>query len=383
MRLLQILFFVAIGLNAFAQSNYNSKEYHVSPTGNNTNDGSVSKPFKTISAAANVAMPGDVITVHAGVYREQITPPRGGNSDQERIVYQAAPGEKVEIKGSEVIKGWQKLNNDTWEVKIPNTFFGDFNPYSELVHGDWFWPNPKDRIYHRGAVYLNGDTTIWANFQNENPNNELIEINVRKTVFYPHQNSINYIVVRGFTMSQAATPWTPPTAEQFGLIGTHWSKGWVIENNTISQSKCVGITLGKYGDEWDNKSESVEGYIKTIERAAAHSWNSANIGHHIVRNNTITDCGQAGIAGSLGAVFSTINHNSIHDIGKQNLFWGYEKAGIKIHAALDVSIIGNHIYQTEGGIWLDWMAQGTRVSGNQSVTQFSEYQNHSTCHTNV
>jgi len=90
-----------------------SKEYHVSVNGNDENDGSLAKPFKTISAAANVAMPGDVITVHAGVYREQITPPRGGNSEQERIVYQAAKGEKVEIKGSEVIKGWQKAENDT------------------------------------------------------------------------------------------------------------------------------------------------------------------------------------------------------------------------------------------------------------------------------
>ena len=50
-----------------------AKEYHVSLTGNDTNDGSLAKPFKTISAAANVAMPGDVITVHSGVYREQIT----------------------------------------------------------------------------------------------------------------------------------------------------------------------------------------------------------------------------------------------------------------------------------------------------------------------
>jgi hypothetical protein len=37
-------------------------------------------------AAAAVAQPGDVITVHAGIYRERVTPPRGGNSDSERII---------------------------------------------------------------------------------------------------------------------------------------------------------------------------------------------------------------------------------------------------------------------------------------------------------
>jgi alpha-N-arabinofuranosidase len=94
MRFLQILFFVAISLNAFAQSNSVYNEYHVSVNGNDVNDGSVTKPFKTIMAAANAAMPGDVIMVHAGVYREQITPPRGGNSEAERIAYQAASGEK-------------------------------------------------------------------------------------------------------------------------------------------------------------------------------------------------------------------------------------------------------------------------------------------------
>ena len=39
-------------------------------------------------------------------------------------------------------------------------------------------------------------------------------------------------------------------------------------------------------------------------------------------------------------------------------------AGIKFHAAIDVEIRHNHIYRTCRGLWLDWMAQGTRVSGN-------------------
>ena len=39
-------------------------------------------------------------------------------------------------------------------------------------------------------------------------------------------------------------------------------------------------------------------------------------------------------------------------------------AGIKFHAAIDVAIRGNHIYRNCRGIWLDWMAQGTRVTSN-------------------
>jgi alpha-N-arabinofuranosidase len=367
-------------------------EFHVSTSGSDNNDGSASKPFKTISAAARVAQPGDVITVHAGVYRERINPTRGGESDAKRIVYRAAPGEKVEIKGSEVVTNWVKAEHDVWKATVPNSLFGSFNPYSHLIHGDWF--DPKGREHHTGAVYLNGEwlteaakledvlkatgdtplwfakvekdnTTLWAQFKDVNPHEQQVEINVRRTVFYPDKPGINYITVQGFVLRHAATPWAPPTAEQVGLIGTHWSKGWIIENNVISHSICSGIALGKHGDEFDNKSaNTAEGYVKTIERALANGWSKEKIGGHIVRNNTISHCEQAGIVGSMGAVFSTISGNTIHDIHVRQLFSGAEMAGIKFHGAIDVEITRNHIYRCCLGLWLDWMAQGTRVSGN-------------------
>ncbi len=369
-----------------------AREYHVSVKGNDAYEGTIAQPLRTVSAAARSAQPGDVITVHEGVYREYISPPRGGDSDQKRIVYQAAPGEKVVIKGSEIIKGWEKARNDTWKVTIPNSFFGDFNPYRDLITGDWF--KPKGREHHTGAVYFAGhwlteaaeldevlkpagdiplwfakvddtNTTIWAHFKDSDPNKEEVEINVRRAVFYPEKPGVNYLSVRGFTMRHAATPWAPPTAEQIGLIGTHWSKGWIIENNDIRYSTCVGITLGKYGDQYDNTSQNrAEGYVKTIERALQNGWSRDKIGHHIVRNNLIAHCEQAGIVGSLGAAFSTITGNVIHDIHVRQLFSGAEMAGIKFHAAIDTEISRNHIYRTCRGIWLDWMTQGTRVTRN-------------------
>jgi alpha-N-arabinofuranosidase len=385
-----ITFAGAVALAATVQA----VELHVATNGNDANPGTPAKPLRTIQRGAELARPGDVITVHPGVYRERINPPRGGESDTRRIVYQAAPDEQVEIKGSEVVTNWVKVQDDVWQVTLPNAFFGGFNPYTNLIHGDWF--SPKGREHHTGAVYLNGDwlteavklddvlkptstaplwfgkvdkdnTTIWAQFKAVNPNEQLVEINVRQTVFYPDQPGRNYLTVRGFTMRHAATPWAPPTAEQIGLIGTHWSKGWVIESNVISHSVCSGIALGKHGDQWDNTSaDTAEGYVKTIERAHAHpiAWTKENIGHHLVRNNTISYCEQTGVVGSLGAAFSTITGNTIHDIHVRRLFTGAEMAGIKLHAAIDATIQGNHIYRTCRGLWLDWMAQGTRVSQN-------------------
>ena len=130
-------------------TNISAGEYHVSKQGSNSNDGSKQKPFLTIEHAINFAFPGDTITVHKGTYREWVNPIRGGTSNLKRIVYRAAPGEKVEIKGSEIITGWKQEKKGIWKVVIPNTFFGDYNPYQDLIHGDWFTDNGRIHHYRR------------------------------------------------------------------------------------------------------------------------------------------------------------------------------------------------------------------------------------------
>ena len=373
-------------------------EWHVAKTGSDAAAGTQAAPFLTIQRAAEAAQPGDTVTVHEGVYRERVNPPRGGLSDEQRITYQTAAGATVVVKGSEVVTGWTRVSNDVWQVVLPNAFFGDFNPFGDLIRGDWF--SDRGRSHHTGAVYLNGhwlveaekkeklfgekeddrkgkipewfaevderQTTVWAQFPGVNPNESVVEINARQTVFYPSEPGRNYITVRGFTLEQAATPWAPPTAEQIGLIGTHWSKGWIIEGNTIRYSVCTGLTLGKYGDERNNRAGSAKGYEGTIRRALEHGWSRETVGSHLVRNNHISHCEQAGIVGSLGAIFSTIDGNVVHDIHQRVDFGGAEIAGIKIHAPIDMVISRNHIYRCGGfgGIWLDWMVQGTRVTGN-------------------
>ncbi|MBW6475270.1 MAG: DUF1565 domain-containing protein, partial [Anaerolineaceae bacterium] len=308
--------------------NLNAKEYHVAINGNDSNPGTKRSPLLTIQAAADIAQPGDIITVHEGVYRERVNPPRGGTSENLRIVYRAARGEKVVIKGSEIIKGWKKVKDDVWEVALPNSFFGDFNPYSDTINGHWF--NPMGRKHHTGAVYLNGDwlpeaasnedimkplgekpmwfgsvddknTLILAQFPGVDPNKEEVEINVRQTVFFPDQPGLNYITVKGFTMSQAATPWAPPTTKQLGLIGPHWSKGWIIEDNIISHSMCVGISLG-LAEFNKTVAGNAFGFTELVQYLVEKGyWSKDKVGHHIIRRNKVSHCEQAGIVGSLGA----------------------------------------------------------------------------------
>lgn len=531
----QFLLFMSLSLSALAQN----KEYHVSVNeGNDTNDGSVAQPFKTISAAANVAMPGDVITVHEGIYRERVAPPRGGTSDKKRITYQAVPGEKVVITGSESVKGWQKVRNDTWKLTLPNSFWSESNPFDEQIYGSWYrgkgkpnhtgsvyldgkrirevftpgdvlkpaseglhwyaeadgnggpvlmnfewirpsdgqqvtsmqasveggdqsvciaivnrWPfgylkdgsvlhfdkvdfgQKSDTLYFQAATLakggmvemrlddvkgellgsamvtntgdwekfsifplilkrslsgihkvclvlkapalkMNGETTIWAQFPaGVDPNAASVEITVRPQVFYPDKTGVNYITVRGFVLENAATNWAPPSAEQPGLIGPRWAKGWIIENNIIRNSRCSGISLGRstFGHAHHyqkmppriypeaNGGQTEQQLVDYFENA---SWTKEEAGFHVIRNNRIYECGQAGIVGCSGGAFSLIEGNEIHDICLDETFEGDEMAGIKLHFANDAIIRNNHIYRTIRGLWLDWGAQGVQVVGN-------------------
>ena len=395
------------------------KVYHVAKSGSDSAPGTQAEPFLRISQAAKVAMPGDTVLVHEGVYREWVKPQNGGLNDGMRITYEAAPGESVLITGAERITDWVHLDAGVWKAVLPNAFFGDYNPYSELLYGDWL-VDPTDGSVHLGDVYLNGvsfyeakslddvfhpqirltgfvppwsqnteyirnpeqtryqwfaqveeqTTTIYANFQQADPNRELAEINVRKCCFYPDRAHIDYITVRGFEMAQAACPWAPPTADQPGMLGAHWSKGWVIEGNNLHDAKCSAISIGKEsatGHNQHTRTQRKPGYQNQMEavfKGLQMGWCKERIGSHLIRNNTIHDCGQNGIVGHMGCVFSRIEHNHIYNIAVKHEFFGYEIAGIKLHAAVDVVIENNHIHDCTLGTWLDWQAQGTRITRN-------------------
>ena len=349
---------------------------HVAKNGADANSGTQDKPLLTIGAAAKIAQPSDVVEVHEGTYREWVKPPRGGLSDDQRIVYRAARGEKVSIKGSERITTWIPNGNGVWKAEVPNTVFGDYNPYGLTVTGGWLEYGKWHRL---GQVYLNGKgfvevessnelaatkyawqgyisdavTIITANFgEGVDPNAELAEINVRECVFMPEGPGINFITVDGFCLSQAANNWTPPSQKlQVGVISPRMGKRWIIENCEILHGRSVGITLG---------SDPV-----------ADSSNIALFGDHIIRNNHIHHCGQGGIIGKHGATRSTIDGNLIEDIGYLKEFGGWESAGIKFHQSTDVVISNNVIRRVRTiftcaafGIWIDWGNQGTRISRN-------------------
>lgn len=352
-------------------------EYHVSPSGDDGSSGVIGQPFRTIGKAAGLAQPGDTVTVHEGVYREWIQPARGGESDEKRITYRAAAGERVVIKGSEQIKGWNEVASGVWRVDLDDGYFASngWYPFRDLILGkdelgiEWLGVG---RWCHKGEVFLNEkrlvekqtldecrssadswfttregtSQVIYANFGKSDPNQELAEITVRQAVFGRDvQDGIDYITVDGFVMMQSSEEWHPTYAKpnSRGVVFTS-GKGWIIENCAVSLAKMRGIVT----DRGEN---------------------------HVVRNNVITKCGSAGVAGA-DAHGIVISGNWIADIHENQPYTGAEHGGIKYHTSRDMTISGNIIVNVHAledfgdkgmGIWVDWPKGNNRITGNVVV----------------
>ena len=379
--------------------------YYVNQAAPREGDGTKERPFRRISDAAALAQPGDEVLVFPGVYRENVSPLSGGTEDK-RIVYRSVEPLGAVITGAEEVTGWTRWQGNVWTVRVNNGVFGSYNPYTTEAYGDWYF---APTVRHTGAVYLNDrmlyeaesleeciagevyapswepeysvykwysvqdgdDTVLYANFQDIDPNTQKVEINVRRRCFFPEETGRGYITFSGFKVEKAATTWAPPAAFQDGMVGPHWSKGWIIEDCDISNSKCCGISLGKYYDP-ENDHYFTTKHLKSptqMERDAVcrgqyHGWLKEKVGSHIVRRCHIHHCEQTGIVGRMGAVFSLIENNHIHHINNMQELGGAEISGIKLHAAIDVVIRRNHIHHCTMGIWCDWQAQGTRISQN-------------------
>ena len=125
-----VFFFTLTGISAFAQT----ADYYVSPTGNDSNPGTLEEPFATFNQArisADALLQKDkgrtnpiTVMFRGGTYylssTLNLTSSDSGTSSL-GIVYENYPGETPVFTGGERITGWKSEGNNTWEATLPST----------------------------------------------------------------------------------------------------------------------------------------------------------------------------------------------------------------------------------------------------------------------
>src|SRR5215469_4633667 len=86
-----ILLALLLGVSgAFGQS---STSFYVATTGNDSNPGTQTSPWRTVQHAADTARAGSTINVRAGIYEELVTIHASGNPSEGYITFKSFPGE--------------------------------------------------------------------------------------------------------------------------------------------------------------------------------------------------------------------------------------------------------------------------------------------------
>lgn len=378
------------------------RELHVdnkNPAASDDNPGTPELPFKTVGRAAETAEPGDKVVIHGGIYRECVRPRRGGNAPDSMIMYEAAEGEDVEIRGSVVVnefresKDWTRRptsentkkktlfytedENRTaakiWEIKLAPEDFKEYNPFAliNMIHDRLFIEygktNMTSYINRRGMVFVDGvpmkqksnyyqleeENSYWVEEDgmkihirlknDEDPHDHLIEITNREQCFAPAGPFLNYIHVKGIRVNHAANGGPVP---QKGAISCRRGHHWIIEGCTVDWANALGIDCGN--ECWNHPLH--DGQI---------------LGHSIIRGNRIFHAGVCGIA-AIGADQLLLEDNWIEGTGWQRMELSWEAAGIKLHNAVNTLIRRNVVTDSIGcdSLWLDLQNCNTRITNN-------------------
>jgi hypothetical protein len=90
---------------------------YVATTGNDSNSGTLEKPFLTIQHCATVARSGFTCIVRAGIYRETVIPSSSGTTDAP-ITFRPYGGETVLISGADLVTDWTLERGSIYKAPV-------------------------------------------------------------------------------------------------------------------------------------------------------------------------------------------------------------------------------------------------------------------------
>lgn len=347
--------------------------------------------FRTIGEAAARALPGDLILVAPGIYREHIAPERGGEKGRP-IVYRAEQPGTVFICGSEI---WEPEltplpeRPELFTTPTPeDAFFGDYpNPFKRKLNAGSSDKNEPARPadgpllpYSLGQIFCDGRELRQSQTVEEvdrvpgswilSPDGKNIllhlpldydsacsqfEISVRDRVFAPARRGLGYIEIEGFIFEHCANQAPFP---QLGMVSTRSGHDWVICNNVIRHAKTVGLDVGSEYWRTNLLPKTTPEDQKLLRKG----------GRHLVTGNLIVENGLCGIAGwscrGVKIIGNTIENNNFLSLTTSECNWE-EWAGIKLHEADEALVEGNLVrFNGAHGIWFDNGYNQARITRN-------------------
>jgi hypothetical protein len=354
------------------------------PKASDTADGSADHPLRTLNAAAQLAQPGDVVTVGAGIYHEWVSPARGGTT-QAPIVYRSVPEHAAIVRGTDVLNAdWQPVPDmpGVFAARLPQAAFIFGNPFvrpPEPSRKEPEWVSKcnamvflndqplnqvtmREQLIHTPGSWLasDGGQQLLVHLQNNSaPASGAVEITTRDRIFAPHHRGLGYIHVEGFVFERCATR---PDWPQLGAVSTRTGQYWIIRSNIVRYTTGKGIDCGSETWQSETLSDTEPGEKRILIG-----------GHHLVEGNLVTDNAQCGIA-----AWNTDYVHIIGNIVRDNAARGAEKpryfladdeaAGIKVHAFRNGLIERNLVVSNSSfGIWLDNGWENARVTRNVCI----------------
>jgi hypothetical protein len=401
-----------------------TKSYYVdngAPAADDAGPGDRERPFRTIGRAAEILQPGERVIIAEGIYRECVRPVRGGTGPSQMISYEAAPGAKVYIRGSEVLKGgWKQATLPPrpggppaaagitiWRHDLSEALFPDaYNPFAlPSIMGSWEWLDPTKvdmgpYLRRRGLVFADGKPL--------EPMEQLFELAMPKLPPVPDftrppvpQNGLpgrrrGGPVMQEIGGSPTARFWadysgtaiyvrlpsgTPDdhlvevTTRQHTFIPAHSGIGFIRVKGLTFQHAGNAYPFPQFGmislaggDHWILEGNVLE-WANGVGLDIGMDGNSAGAADPgasiVVRDNQIRYCGVEGVGG-MGTTDALIEDNLIEWCGWADAERGWEAAATKFHRAKNMLYRRNIIRHIRhgNGAWWDVGNANCRVTQN-------------------
>ena len=300
------------------------------PAAGDANPGTKEKPFKTIHAGAKAAMPGDLVHLAAGLYRETIHLRCGENGKP--VTIEGEDG--TVISGDEPVTGWRKVEGGLWVIQEWRGHYS--GPFDDKT--------TDARSQPANLLFVDGRPMDFIRNKSElTPGSWTIE-----PVEGVGHKTLTVCPLPGVDPTKAATEMSETLAPALLITAK------------FNHVRNIHFTRGPVG---------LRGMCNRLENCVIDwsAWNGLSYGtsDNVIRGNKILWCGLTGFGGS-GGTRITFEKNLMSYCSWRPFDLGWHGGAIKIiPSCTDFVTRDNEIcYNDVAGLWYDTNNQGNLNEGN-------------------